>query len=254
MIKTYILQNDQVVEGQVQDLRGQHTTVWTDLAQPEQEELKIVAAHLGVSEQEIQELLHPTQRPILQNIGQFTAIVFHSLEIQKNIIALKPHLLLTSKEQKDFISIHKSPESAIHKILNYPTARKVELFRKGSTALLFAGLEEMTASGFQVLDHISEETSKLESQVFQPQLSSQVMKRIFNLKKGLIYFQRSLSSDREVISQIEKAYGQFLDEAQLANFRLLYSDLTQLIELSATLLSRLWKSTFPPFPTISTWS
>ncbi len=234
MINTKILHNGQIIEGSFADVGGRHTTVWVDLADPEPSELEQVASHLQVREEELSELLHRNQRPILQDVGNFTAVVFHAPEIQKNTVVLKPHLLLASKEQKDFFSLHPGESAAVQKVNNYSARRKLEIFQKGSTALLFVTLDEMVASGFAVLDYLSEEIGKLEELAFQPKLSSQVMKRIFQVKKDLIYFQRSLASDREVIAEIEKAYGRFLDLKQLSNFRLLYSDVTQLIELSAT--------------------
>lgn len=234
MLKIQILHNGQIEEGSFADLGGKHTTVWVEVSDPSEEELALVAKHIEGDPEELTEFLHPQQRPVLQDIGKFTTVVFHAPEIREGIISIRPHVLLVSKEQKDFLTIHAGQSSAIGQINKYPPKRKAEIFQKGSTTLLFAALDEMVAGGFELLDHISEETSKLEEQVFEPHLATKVMERIFRLKKDLIYFQRSLAADREVISEIEKAYGQFLDTKQLSSFRLLYSDITQLIELSTT--------------------
>ena len=234
MLKTKVLHNDEVIAGSFADLGKRHTTVWVDIADPDLSDLEMVAAHIGVQGEELFELLHPNQRPVLQDIGKFTAVVFHAPEIQKGTIIQRPHLLLASKEQQDFISVHQGFSQAVEKIAAYPMRRQVGIFQRGSTALLLAILSEIMADGFALLDYIGEEIGKLEEQVFVPKLSAQVMKRTFDLKKILIYFQRSLTADREVVSEIEKAYGQFLDIKQLSNFRSLYSDVTQLIELSTT--------------------
>lgn len=234
VIKTKILHNDEVLEGNLQDLKTKHTTVWVDLSEPRQEELESIVGHIGIGREDIEELLHTNQRPILQDLGEFTAVVFHVPEIEGQEAVVKPSLLFASKEQKDFITIHPGSSSAIEKISSHPQKRLAELFRKGSTALLFAVLDEMVAASFESIDYFSDEINKLEEQVFKPKLSSQVLKRVFSIKKALINFQRTLSADREVISAIEKAYGEFLDKRLLSNFRLLYSDLTQLIELATT--------------------
>lgn len=234
MITTKILHNNEVVEGKIEDLGAKHTTVWVDVTDPEPPELESVANHIGANREDLSDLLQPDQRPILHDIGKFTAVVFHVPEVQKNSIAIKPHLLLASKQEEDFITLHQGLSLATQKIQAYPPRRQIEIFQKGSTALLFVTLSEMVANGFEVLDYVSEEISKIEEQMFETKLSSNIVKRIFNLKKNLIYFQRTLASDREVVSEIEKAYGKFLDHKQLSKFRLLYSDVTQLIELSAT--------------------
>ncbi len=234
MIKTQILHNSQIIQGAVAELGQKHTTVWMDVADPIAADWEMIADHIAASPEELSDLLHRNQRPVLQDIGNFTAVVFHAGEIQKDQIRVQPLLLLASKEQKDFISIHRDIPTVIEKINSYSEKRKVEIFQKGSTALLFAALSEGVGSAFEVVDYISDEISKLEEQVFKPQIASSVVQRIFHIKKGLIYFQRALSADREVISEIEKSYGQFLDAKQISNFRSLYSDLTQLLELTAT--------------------
>lgn len=234
MLKIQILHNDEVIEGKPSDMGQKRLTVWADLTDPDDGEWSFIASHVGVREEELKKLVDPKQRPILQDVGKFTAVVFNTPMVEKNAVVTKPALFLVSKEQKDFISIHSSSFVALNKINTYPILRKVELFEKGSTALLFAVLNEVMDMAYEAMDYISDEVDKLEQLVFQPQISSQVMKRMFNIKKGLIFFQRALSSDREVISAIEKDYGQFLDAKQLSSFRLLYSDITQLIELSTT--------------------
>lgn len=234
MSKILFLHNQEVREGRFSDLGQRGTTVWVDLSDPAPAELEAVAAHVGVSAEELGDFLHENQRPVLQDIGKFTAVVFHAPETGDKKTTVKPHLLLASKEQKDFISLHPGVSQAVQKIWTYSQARLATLFQKGSTALLFAVLNEMVSSGFDGLDLISEEISRLEEQVFEPKGSSGVMPRIFRVKKDLIYLQRSLTSDREVVSEIEKAYGAFLDRRELSRFRLLYSDITGLIELSAT--------------------
>lgn len=234
MLKTQILHNGQIEEGSFSDLGQKHATVWVDVPDPSADELELAARHIEGEREELSEFLHPQQRPLLADIGKFTTVVFHAPEIREGVLSIRPHVLLVSKEQKDFLTLHEGTSPAIERIGKYSNKRRVEIFQKGSTTLLFAVLNEMVAGGFEILDYISEETNKLEEQVFEPHLATKVMQRIFRLKKDLIYFQRSLAADREVISEIEKAYGQFLDLKQLSSFRLLYSDITQLIELSTT--------------------
>lgn len=228
------LQNHEVEDGSLADLGQKHATVWVDLADPEASELGRVADHIGISVEEIKRFLAPQSRPFLEDVGEFTVVIFHAPELENATISLRPHVLFVSKEQKDLISLHLGKSAAGEKFIAYSPGRKSELFGRGSTALLFAILSEMVNGGFAVLDYISEEIGKLEEQVFQPRLSVHVMKKIFHLKKNLIYLQRALAADREVVSEIEKSYGQFLDQRQVKNFRILYGDIAQLIELATT--------------------
>ena len=234
MFTIQILHNGEIVEGRFEDLSQRHATVWLAAQDPTSLELQAVANHVGSTVDELSELLQVNQRPVLQDIGQFTAVVFHAPEIWNQKLTLKPHLFLASKEQKDLISVCRGTSVAVEKITSFPARRRLELFQKGSTSLLFAILSEIMAHSFEVLDFLNEEIGRLEERVFEPRLSSSVMKRIFQIKKELIYLQRALTSDREVISEIEKAYGAFLDAKQLSRFRLLHSDATQLIELTTT--------------------
>ena len=234
MKKIKILKNGEIVEGNQQDLEARHATVWLDVTAPTPEEWELVAQHAEAPVEELRELLSRNQRPIILDIGKFTGIVFHAPAGEAGGGRIEPILLLVSKEQKDFITIHEKAVPALDKVEHYHLRRKAELFAKGSTALLFTVLSEIADSGYEVVDWLSEEISNIEQEVFDPKIGSKVMKRIFAIKKALIYFQRALTLDREVVFGIEKAYGNFLDKKEVTNFRLLYSDLTQLIELAAT--------------------
>src|SRR3989344_2267067 len=207
MQKIKILKNGEVVEGSFQDLEARHTTVWLDVTAPTPEDWEAIARHAEAPVEELQELLSPNQRPIILDIGKFTGIVFHAPAGEDGRVQIEPMLFLVSKEQKDFITIHERQIPA---------------------------MSEIADRGYEVVDWLSEEISKIEQEVFDPKTGSKVMKRIFSIKKALIYFQRALTLDREVVFGLEKAYGNFLDKRELTNFRLLYSDLTQLIELAAT--------------------
>ena len=64
--------------------------------------------------------------------------------------------------------------------------------------------------------------------------NKKVVEDIFTVKKTLIFFHRALSANREVITSIEKEYLTDIEKKHVKQFRSLYNDVIQLIDIVST--------------------
>lgn len=236
MYSVQVLASDKTIrKGTIEDVRKRDMT-WLDCSRPTKEEIEEIAKLTEIPAHDLEESLQPSQRPELRDTAHYSMITLRFPVLRKSDVATKPIVILVSKERKDFITIHRDDSQSTKRMQGYQDAKKITLFEQGATELLFALIMEMVASYYAVLNDIEARISHLEGVIFEPSASgdAKIMSEIFRTKKTLIYFYQSLTGNREILSSIEQAFATFLDTKKLPRFRLLASDLTQLVELVAT--------------------
>lgn len=232
MITVTTIDRGRVRPGTIEDLERQSCT-WAHIISPTSDELAQVAAHVRMPKEEILEILSRTQRPTLRELDGFSVIVFRSPR-DGGVFTTKPIVCFVSTHTNDIITIAPHPSKSVERVLTAPENRRIEIFTAGATAILFAVLDEVVNSYFRVFDAMDDELARIEHAVRSGDVSRQVMDRIYDLKKTLIYFHKALVGNREVISGIEREHAASLDRTLLAKFRVLHDQLVQLVELDAT--------------------
>ena len=236
MLTVQVLTPEKTIrQGTIDDLEKREMT-WLDITKPSKQELEALSKITDISVSDFEESLHPNQRPELHDTAHYSMITLRFTHLKNGDMVTKPVVVLVSKERKDFITLHRHDSLAIKRIMNYPDQKKIALFEQGATELLFALISEKNLSYYTVLSDIEKRIAGLESLIFQPNgdKGEGVMREILKTKKTLIYFYQSLTGNREILSSIEQAFASFLDNKKVPRFRLLASDLTQLIELVST--------------------
>lgn len=236
MITIQVLTPEKTIRpGTMDDVRKREMT-WLDITKPTKLELEVLSKITEILVSDFEESLHPNQRPELRDTAHYSMITLRFTHLKNGEMVTKPVVVLVSKERKDFITLHRHDSLAIKRMMNYPDQKKAALFEQGATELLFALISEKNLSYYTVLSDIEKRIASLESLIFQPNgdKGESVMREILKIKKTLIYFYQSLTGNREILSSIEQAFASFLDNKKVPRFRLLASDLTQLIELVST--------------------
>lgn len=236
MLTVQVLTPEKTIrQGTIDDVEKREMT-WLDITKPAKLELEALSKVTDISVSDFEESLHPNQRPELRDTEHYSMITLRFTHLKNGDMVTKPVVVLVSKERKDFITLHRHDSLAIKRIMNYPDQKKIALFERGATELLFALISEKNLSYYTVLSDIEKRIAGLESLIFQPNgdKGEGVMREILKIKKTLIYFYQSLTGNREILSSIEQAFASFLDNKKAPRFRLLASDLTQLIELVST--------------------
>lgn len=236
MISVQVLTPEKTIRsGTIDDVRKKEAT-WLDVAKPSKEDLEKLAHLTEIPISVFEESLHPSQRPELRDTAHYSVITLRFTHLKNGEMATKPVVILVSKERKDFITLHRHDSLAVKRMFDYPDAKKAALFEQGATELLFALISEKITSYYTVLNDTETRIAKLEALIFRPNGDNgeSIMREILRIKKTLIYFYQSLTGNREILSSIEQAFATFLDNKKVPRFRLLASDITQLIELAST--------------------
>ena len=230
MVKTLVFESGTVREGKLEEIEKPGTVGWVDFENPSEPEFAQAA---GLSKLEIQELkdnLGRTQGAVTKNYEQYTLLVFRSALRGHPEAYTQPLVILVSKKQKDFITIHRYPSSSMERIRSYPPPRLASLFAKGPTLLLYVLLDEFIESYRSALATVEDVVEEVEEAVIGGSSREVVLKQVLAIKKALVFYRKDLAANREVISSIEKEYAENLDKNLLSKFRLHYADLASLYD------------------------
>lgn len=233
MLNVQVLEKDKIIKGRFEDIK-KRVIIWADFLEPSASEIKNIADFVGMDEKEIHGLLEPHTRPVLANIDKYSMIVVQT-PAEHEESATMPLLIFISKKSNDLISLHMHRMPSIERMLAWNEKRKVNIFQKGTTFILYRLIDEIATSYSCMLDAVDDNIDLLEEGIYKEEKEHKdMMRNAFDVKKQLIFFYKALTANRDIVSSIEKEYGMFLSKKDLSKFRLLYSDFTQLIELTVT--------------------
>jgi len=226
MIKILKYSKGKVIEGSLKDLKND-TTTWIDCYKATKEEIEQISKFGSIPIEIINENLGDV-RPRLDEIEKHSLLVY-TFPIPKRLVVSsitmfisKKHNLITFRNEKI------QPIDIIHKLLN----SNPNLLKKPSE-IVYSILEGINKYYFTMMAQIEEEIDEVEDEVFRHP-DKDAAKKIFKIKKNLIYFHKALVANREVISGIEKQYLTKFTKEESYRFRNLYHDVTQLIDEGET--------------------
>jgi magnesium transporter len=224
---------DHVEEGTLDDLSTPSTFVWVDCYKPTINDLKLLSLKSGILIEDLKEALKDNERPkVVDLAGPCSLILFSSPAFEEEEVSTTPVFVYVSKQHNNVITIRSKNTKSISKIKDSLNSGK-GLFDKGSSYFVYRLLDEILTTYFHVLDDIEETIENIEKLVYE-EPNKRVVENIFNTKKTLIFFHKSLSANREVITSIEKEYISDIDKKYAKLFRSLYNDVVQLIDLVGT--------------------
>jgi len=233
MIGVLTCKNEKIKKGVLKDICDRKTFTWVDVAEPTKKELKKIAELTKIPIHDLNITLEEDQRPKVIDIdGPFSLIIFGTPYFEKDEITTTPIFIYVSKYHNAVITIRNRETKSIKKI-EASIETKRNLFKKGSGYFVYRLLDEVLNIFFEVLDDIEENIDRIEDKVVKtPDIH--IVERIFEAKKTLIYFVKTMAANREVISSIEKEYLSEIDKKAARQFRTLYNDTVQLVDMSAT--------------------
>jgi magnesium transporter len=205
--------------------------IWIDCLKPTKKEISYIAEKTGVDPEDIRDSLDESERPRISANEKYSEIVFREPYVIKKELSTAPvsiffsdHFVLTLRnyDVSTFIKIH-----------SFPKEQHKNLFDKGIPYFVFRILDIMINNYFSIMDKIEDDIDYIEGAVLRNP-GKDVVKKIFEIKKTLIYFHKASTAEREVLTAIEKQYSNHISMKQTREFRTLYNDVTQLIDMEAT--------------------
>ncbi|HLC19336.1 MAG TPA: magnesium/cobalt transporter CorA [Candidatus Nanoarchaeia archaeon] len=202
------------------------STCWIDCTQLSHAEQEKLAHTVGIPVANLREAVDAHKRPRLVSTSKYTLIVFRG--VNKDSSHVHTVVLALFIFRNFVLSIHEGPVRGLETVRGFSRERKAELCLK---PILFAYhiLDASVAGFFSVMEEIEREVDTVENQVLK-EPSKIAMQRLFLVKRRLIYIQKALATDRDVIASVERLQDHEVRE----HFRDLYQDVAQLFDMVMT--------------------
>ncbi|MBC8501139.1 MAG: magnesium/cobalt transporter CorA [Nanoarchaeota archaeon] len=208
-----------------------HKLKWLDCYGPNKEEVEEVRKIINIPENEFDRCIDEDERPSVTKLEHFSLIIFKSpFKSEKHSSTTSFSMLISNNL---LVTFRRRELEGLSSIWNLEEKSRKKVFKKGTSYIAYQISEKIMDDYFKILDDIEKDINIIEKDVFHNPDKKTVMK-IFSLRKTLVYFHKSLSTNRDVVSSIDKEYAEKIDPSQIKNFRYVYDDIVQLIDMVAT--------------------
>jgi magnesium transporter len=172
---------------------------WIGLLRPSKEELESVAAEFDLHPLAVEDAVDAHQRPKLERYGAIRFVVLRPARYVDRVEEVELgelHLFLGT----DFVITVRHAEEPDLALVRKRMEEQPELLKHGPDAVLYAVMDKVVDDYGPVLDGLQNDVDEIEVQVFQGDPSSS--KRIYQLTREVIEFQRAVEPLRDILAGI----------------------------------------------------
>ncbi len=197
-------------------LRKQPDTVaWIGLFRPKQELLLSVAEEFGLHELAVEDAIVAHQRPKLERYGTTLFVVLRAARYLDDVeevefgeihIFVGPNFVVTVRHSlaPDLAAVRQRMEA------------NPELLERGPEAILYAILDRVVDGYAPVVAGVQKDIDEIETQVYNG--DPQVSRRIYELSREVIDFQRATGPLLDVVAGLESGFGKYGIDEELRRY------------------------------------
>jgi magnesium transporter len=188
--------------GRVSDeLKEPGALVWLDIDDPTEESIAMLGREFGFHELALEDCLHPHQRPKIEQYGSYFFLVAYGVSVEGE--ALVPHEMAMFVGRNFLVTVRKPPAFDLKGVLARWDAHP-DLATEGGGYLLYILLDEVVDRYFVAIDVFQDRAEELEDQVLEADGPTDAHGTIFQLRKELSAFRRSVGPLREVLDVMQR--------------------------------------------------
>ena len=178
---------------------------WIGMLRPTAQEIAVVAEEFTLHPLAVEDAVKAHQRPKLERYGYTRFVVLRParyvdpvevVELDELHLFLGPEFVITVRhaDEPDLTVVRKRMEE------------QPELLRHGPNAVLYAIMDQVVDDYFPVLDGLQNDIDEIETQVFTG--DPDVSRRIYQLTREVIEFQRAGEPLREILDEIFSEFAE----------------------------------------------
>ncbi|MBN2368158.1 magnesium/cobalt transporter CorA [Candidatus Woesearchaeota archaeon] len=232
MINLTYLSDGKVMHGSLDEIGKIKSEVWIKCISPSKAELKEISEKTGIAYEDMARAIDENERPGIYDFEEYSVLTFHAPFLNKNKNYVTVPVTIIIKNNVILLLSTRALES-LQNIELLDDRKKIDVLEHDVTFTIYIILSEIVNHFFRISDELDDAVDRIEETVFRKH-TERTVKAIFSLKKTLIYFHKSLTGNREVITGIEKQFLKEIKGRNLKKFRYLYNDVIQLIDMVAT--------------------
>jgi magnesium transporter len=194
---------DQTVET-LRDCGPGRTFCWIGLLRPTPDDVADVAKEFGLHALAVEDTVHAHQRPKMERYGDTEFVVLRParyLDEQEEIELGEVHLFLGP----DFVITVRHAEEPDLAVVRHRLEKDPDLLSHGPMAVLYAVLDRVVDDYGPVIDGLQDDIDQIEVQVFEG--DPKVSRRIYQLSREVIDFQRAVEPLAEIFTELRDRFG-----------------------------------------------
>lgn len=208
-------------------------TFWLDFPRPEAPEIQKMGELFNLHPLAIEDLLTPQYRPKIDTYDNGLMIVLRDADvdrIEKNMSALELDLFLG---RNFLITVHAERMECIEMAIARLNGAAARILGRGPDYLAHTIIDLLVDDNLQLLSWLDEEINELEEAIFSNP-DKAALHRATKLRKNIIYLQRVLGPQLELIRRLSGDDLPFIKKSLRVYFRDVYDNLARINDLIFT--------------------
>ena len=221
-------------DGYAAALQNMSGVLWVDFGGEDPESSEEILLHtFKFHPLAVDDALHETHVPKVDDWEQYLYIAMHAISFtsgEEDIEGIELDIFLGDNF---IVTHHDLPIQALNRVWDV-SSRDPRYFKRGADHVLYKLTDELIVDYMQVVETLDEEIELVEDEVIGKP-SSEIVQRIFTLKRATLHLRRVLSPLREVLNKLARDDYAVIDAKDRVYFRDVYDHLVRLHDISESL-------------------
>jgi magnesium transporter len=201
--------------------------VWIGLHEPSPELLAHVQQRFDLHPLAVEDATRTHQRPKIDLYGEALFMVLRTAQIKDRAIVFGETHIFAGRGY--VIAVRHGPSISYGEVRTR-CERETQMFARGAGYVLYAVMDFVADNFFPVIDTIAEEVAEIESHILAKTFTSDEVNRLYQLRRELLGFRRSVSPMLEVCARLERYNLSVIDAEMRPYYHDVYDHVLQVNE------------------------
>lgn len=201
--------------------------VWIGLHEPSMEVLAHVQARFGLHTLAVEDANRSHQRPKIDLYGDALFMVLRTAQVKDACIVFGETHVFAGRGY--VIAVRHGP-SISYGDVRTRCEREAAMFARGAGYVIYAIMDFVADNFFPVIDTIAEEVAEIEAHIIAKTFTSDEVNRLYQLRRELLGFRRSVTPMLEVCARLERYNLPIIDAEMRPYYHDVYDHVQQVNE------------------------
>jgi magnesium transporter len=215
-------------------LESDSCVVWLDLEAPSADDLALIAEEFGLNPLAVEDATAERQRPKLDHYDDHVFLSLYDVGLGADSRDLLAHELAVFAATKYLITVRKTPGYSIEPVVKR-WDDNTHLAAHGVGFLLWGLLDVVVDGHFDTVQTLDEQIDNLEDLLFEGNVSNEVQRKSFELRKALVRIRRVVLPTREVLNALMRRDLDLVDDELMPYYQDVYDHVLRAADWSDSL-------------------
>ncbi len=190
-----------------------------------------IGAHFQLHPLMLEDILHPEQRPKLEQFGDYVFIVLRMITPEKGRIHSEQVSIVLGK---NFVLSFQETSGDVFDLIRERIRVAKGLIRKmGPDYLAYSLIDAVVDGYFVILEHVGERVEDLEEELTRNP-SNEILQRLHKLKREMIVLRKAVWPIREIVNGLERQETALIRKETLPYLRDVYDHSIRVVDTTET--------------------